>query len=448
MSYKTSDLQNRKAPLLANVPKIGFINMGCLSSLTSIIVLIVSLSSSAAVVEDGSEDTCMYTYRAVAPLVVRDAACGTKVDIVQNGSLVVAKSPPESVWVRLSEKRWIKTRDRGVTLLKLQERRVIRAANKCAPLANKWTGAPPRRHVEGALVVLIPSRRTTPSEPRGVIRATWKKGFHNAFFIVGAACPVPPAYRANGFACEKDDARGTPDNATLAAWVEAVKAEDRRLELENELYGDMLRVPSVDVYRQLVHKIVHALDWALRSTNASWFMKVDDDAVARIGLAERYLTEHHDADEAWVVGDVIKRGKAPRNSSSKWFDPCYSGPRYPLYPNGHSGWALSRPAAQYIVDNAAEAFRFANEDAMLGIMFEVSVKSRQLRVKYANRPTIFLCGQLCRVVKYTQTYVNDGTVSARDMCFPARRPTDTGAALASAPLASGSAAGDTAPREV
>ena len=51
----------------------------------------------------------------------------------------------------------------------------------------------------------------------------------------------------------------------------------------------------------------------------------------------------------------------------KWTDTLYNGLVYPKYCNGAAGHIISRPLAQYLVDNSEKLIRYALEDASIGI---------------------------------------------------------------------------------
>jgi beta-1,3-N-acetylgalactosaminyltransferase 2 len=145
--------------------------------------------------------------------------------------------------------------------------------------------------------------------------------------------------------------------------------EDRLL-AEQRAFGDMVRVDSVDVYRQLPHKLKLAYAWAVSETEAQWFVKADDDMVVRVDTLAHYLATTYDASMATVVGHINRGSTVPRRG--KWAELEYSKTNYPPFPQGSFGHVVSRRVAYYVATHMNALFDYQGEDVSLGIWLDES----------------------------------------------------------------------------
>ena len=96
-------------------------------------------------------------------------------------------------------------------------------------------------------------------------------------------------------------------------------------------------------YRHLPQKVKYAYSWGLEHTNAKWLVKVDDDFFVRVDALEKYLTTRFDDDKNVVVGHIANGWKVHRGG--KWAERTYKPSRYPKFPLGSCGHAVTRSIA-------------------------------------------------------------------------------------------------------
>ena len=225
------------------------------------------------------------------------------------------------------------------------------------------------RKTEQPVVILVLSRRTGFSV-RQAIRQTWAKGHDNVFFVVGASCPIPLKDRVNApyGACLRQFVSPADRQA---AWNKEELATEAKLEQELKDHADLARMPGIDSYASLPEKVKFAYDWGLvHIPAAQWFVKVDDDQLARVQELGQWLTSQLDATKPTVVGGIRRSGKVHR--TGQWAETHYTKSIYPPFPIGSSGHIVSRPVAQYIATHSKELFNFQGEDVSIGIWLDES----------------------------------------------------------------------------
>ena len=201
------------------------------------------------------------------------------------------------------------------------------------------------------------SRRSS-VERRDTIRETWGLGHDNIYFVVGNGCNIPIHLRKDDNTCNSTSKVTTVEitsniSATIEQekreqlkWDEYVRIMDKALEDEQMKHDDIIRIELVDVYHNLTQKLKLMFDWAITNTNAQWIVKADDDSCVRVASLQRYLTLTYNAYKPTVVGNILENKRAKKNG--KWAEWIYEGKLYTKYPEGSSGYCVSRPIASYI----------------------------------------------------------------------------------------------------
>ena len=212
---------------------------------------------------------------------------------------------------------------------------------------------------------------------RQTIRETWASGHENVYFVVGSACPVPPSFRPEKPKGNcKQSGTPTPEKQTL--WDARSAEEDAQLDKEQATHGDLARMPGLDSYTSLPQKLKFAYKWGIERTEALWFVKVDDDTVARIGSLEAYVK----GDTRFVPSEPTLIGGAGTSHvarSGTWAEHNYRPNNYPPYPMGSKGHIVSRPVAEYVGTNSKSLFDFQGEDTSLGIWLDESPLKPQMK---------------------------------------------------------------------
>ena len=143
---------------------------------------------------------------------------------------------------------------------------------------------------------------------------------------------------------------------------------------------DVLELPVEDGYRELTHKVLGALRWAVQHTRFRYLLKTDDDSfvcVARLLEVLRPLPR-----ERLYLGalnahhHVITQGKAARQYE-RWKDPAYvalfNRSVYAPYMQG-AGYVLSADLVALAAERAARLPQMpAVEDALVGTLVEGGV---------------------------------------------------------------------------
>jgi len=118
-----------------------------------------------------------------------------------------------------------------------------------------------------------------------------------------------------------------------------------------------------DSYRGLVRKLKLAYERALLETEASWFLKVDDDTYVDVPLSTKILQEVKFGQKAFVAnsfhGGTVQR-------EGKWAEHVFDENKYPMFPHG-AGHAVSRDLATYVSLHKNSLFEYQGEDVSMGI---------------------------------------------------------------------------------
>eukprot|EP00284_Hemiselmis_tepida_P017536 CAMPEP_0174923918 /NCGR_PEP_ID=MMETSP1355-20121228/6900_1 /TAXON_ID=464990 /ORGANISM="Hemiselmis tepida, Strain CCMP443" /LENGTH=3102 /DNA_ID=CAMNT_0016169659 /DNA_START=138 /DNA_END=9443 /DNA_ORIENTATION=+ len=200
------------------------------------------------------------------------------------------------------------------------------------------------------------------------------EGKREVFFFVGQACEVPFPVRRK-FTCEP--------SAEVPLWMRdqhlAAESEvESWLIHENAEHGDVVFLPTVDVYRNLPRKLKDVYSWALANVDARWLMKADDDIIVLDfdGLVE-YLCDL-EVQEKVVVGKIAKQ--YPVHRDGKWAELDFmrgvEDAVYPPFPKGSHGHVVSRDVAAAVTE--LDGFEYQGEDTSLGIWIDESYPQGQI----------------------------------------------------------------------
>lgn len=228
------------------------------------------------------------------------------------------------------------------------------------------------------MIVCVLTRRGA-FQVRQAIRNTWAAEWDNIFFIIGTACHIPPDHqqsigRAEGTTCEvRVDRPLTPTYPLeVRNWTKAIDEEDMKLLREQQQNRDILFVKEVDFYDKLPAKLKACYDYSSKVlSNVSWSVKVDDDFY--VDVNKLYINLHtFDASVPAVVGNIVGGGFPPQGGKWKELPQYPAKARYPKFPLGSYGHAVSGPLSQYLSSHTRELFAYQGEDVSLGIWLEQS----------------------------------------------------------------------------
>ena len=214
-------------------------------------------------------------------------------------------------------------------------------------------------------VVFLVLNRRDDAARRRAIRKTWATGHRNVYFVVARdPCPIPEQYR-DALDCKlKSGAGSVPDDAQRLH-DEKQRLIGAHLEEEANYYSDIVMAPMVEAYHNLPRKLKEAYRWAVHHTDATWFVKIDDDSAARVHAMEKFLASH--PPRRRVIGCTRLQAEVRRDG--KWAETDYKAghkkARYPPLPLGSCGHAVTRDVAEYVVQ--LDGFEYQGEDTSLAI---------------------------------------------------------------------------------
>ena len=220
-----------------------------------------------------------------------------------------------------------------------------------------------------SVTVLVMSKINDPAR-RKAIRETWAAGHNNIKFVVGQPCAKTAEWH-----CKAAASRYPPPPELTA------------IRREHAKHKDVYMASKPESYRGLPGKLKDAYAAALNeSTATTWFCKIDDDAFVRVSDLEQYLESLGQnppippVAQPTVVGFIAKGWGVHR--SGKWQELDYKPSRYPPFPVGSYGHCVTRPVAQYIVDNRQDLFDYQGEDVSVGIWLH----NAPLHVRWVSTP--------------------------------------------------------------
>jgi hypothetical protein len=203
----------------------------------------------------------------------------------------------------------------------------------------------------GSSVSVLVMSRLGDLKQRNGIRSTWAAGRNNVRFVVGRPCAETADYKC------KRAANGKAHEFALNA-----------VSLENATHNDIIMTSQPESYRGLPAKLKDAYAASLDASSAStWFCKIDDDSFVRLTALEQFLENVQRGDVKPMVVGRIDPSYWVVHRSGKWAERNYKPDMYPPYPIGSFGHCVTRPVAQFIVDNRIELFNYQGEDVSVGI---------------------------------------------------------------------------------
>ena len=167
--------------------------------------------------------------------------------------------------------------------------------------------------------------------------------------------------------------------------------------------SDVLVLPVADGYRQIAHKVLASLQWAVSQVRFRYLLKTDDDSYV---CASRLLELLHPMPRAQLYLGVVNRDHKVimakgRTLYERWRDPTYirlfNRSVYAPYMQG-AGYVLSADAAQHVVARAQDLPAIpAIEDALVGTLLEgtASPVHRPAAFRHKNRDdyAVSVCAQ-------------------------------------------------------
>ena len=256
-----------------------------------------------------------------------------------------------------------------------------------APPRKIDTRAPPDA---AAIAILVRSARPKRQQRNG-IRESWAKNASNVFFVVAnQTCTIPEADRAQYWKClpgRQYTARKSAADERSAALL------DVRVQAESQQHADMVFADHIDAHRSSNAWLKQAYAWALRRTNARWFVKVDDDVYVHVAKLARWM---HGLEDSWtIVGLITPPG--PIGTSGKTSETPELAARYgtyPPWPKGSSGHVVTRDIARYVSKLPADAPSFHGEDVSMGLWMSALDEPR--KVRWIHAAWEFSVTQACR----------------------------------------------------
>jgi hypothetical protein len=138
---------------------------------------------------------------------------------------------------------------------------------------------------------------------------------------------------------------------------------DEKIHLESKQYGDLIQVPVLDTYHNLVHKSSAMFKWVLRyCAHAQYILKADDDTFNHIRNHVDYLQNY--GSEVFVGGNCPTDATPHRSNNSKYYDPTFQGETYPAFCYGPT-YVLSREALRRIIAVSESVSLISLEDVFI-----------------------------------------------------------------------------------
>ncbi|XP_054155225.1 UDP-GalNAc:beta-1,3-N-acetylgalactosaminyltransferase 2-like [Oppia nitens] len=153
-------------------------------------------------------------------------------------------------------------------------------------------------------------------------------------------------------------------NETQIQWTNELIRTEKSLAQEIAVNNDILVVETIDVYRNLVEKVIQSLQFTIEFFNGlTHFVKTDDDCYLNIINIIKELIENNRMKNVWF-GNF--RRVWPLDYWGKWAENEYESPIYPTFACG-SGYVLSSDLVKWISYNTHYLHRFQGEDVSMGI---------------------------------------------------------------------------------
>ena len=244
------------------------------------------------------------------------------------------------------------------------------------------------RTTQSPLVILVRSARPRAAQ-RDAIRATWASQASGAVFFVLAniSCAIPESARAQrGAHCLWARGKRGPSVDTTAI--------DALVGRESALHTDLVFAEHVDTHRSSNAWLKQAYAWALRNTNAQWFVKVDDDVYVHVQKLSRWLGALRGG---WtIVGQMISSStiSSSEGKTSETTEVAARWGSYAPWPRGSAGHAVTRDIAEHVARLHPTAPSFHGEDVSMGLW--LSLLDQPGKVRWVHAPWEFSTSQACR----------------------------------------------------
>ncbi|XP_061336630.1 probable beta-1,3-galactosyltransferase 2 isoform X2 [Gastrolobium bilobum] len=146
---------------------------------------------------------------------------------------------------------------------------------------------------------------------------------------------------------------------------------DRAIEAEDKKHGDFLRLDHVEGYLELSAKTKIYFAAAVKSWDADFYIKVDDDVHVNIATLGQTLVRHRSKPRVYI--GCMKSGPVLSQKGVRYHEPEYwkfgeAGNKYFRHATGQL-YAISKDLATYISNNQHVLHKYANEDVSLGSWF-------------------------------------------------------------------------------
>ncbi|EDO38295.1 predicted protein, partial [Nematostella vectensis] len=149
--------------------------------------------------------------------------------------------------------------------------------------------------------------------------------------------------------------------------VSDVLSDNKKLHNEAARYNDILRINTVESYRNMITKVWGGYEWAFK-LNPRFFMKTDDDIYVDLPHLVHWL---HDPSlpRKLYAGWVLHHGRVMRNPGNDWYvsHADFHERYYPDYCIGPF-YVLSGSLLGNILTNKKNVKMFNVEDAYLGVL--------------------------------------------------------------------------------
>ena len=150
-------------------------------------------------------------------------------------------------------------------------------------------------------------------------------------------------------------------------------SEDQRIiEKESEVYGDILQQGYKDSYYNLSYKVGMGYKWALEHCQrAKYVLRTAEDNFINIPRLVHYLRTNSQSLQRTQIGNMRSTMSVIRSMKSKFYVPHYEYPyeMYPPYAIG-SAFLYSMAAVKEIMEAAPNVPFFALEDVWFGLVMQ------------------------------------------------------------------------------
>ena len=143
------------------------------------------------------------------------------------------------------------------------------------------------------------------------------------------------------------------------------KTLQKQLQEEQHTFGDILQGPFNDTYRNLVHKTILLLDYAVNQCGSAKFIqKIDDNVRLNLTAVKHLLNMNPDMPAGYVIG--LRTHMSPVMRGGKWkvTKEEYKEDHYPDYLGG-SSYIISRNASVKLLNVARKEPLVPVEDVFL-----------------------------------------------------------------------------------